>query len=392
MYEKELGQLKKLYENGLYKANFYSRKIKDASVFESYEKFQEIPFTYKPEIRESGIMERTATEMKDIYGVFSSSGTTGNKTFYIYNKNDKKVHEEFVKEFLGRIGINENDLGGIMAPVDTGVMAHTMMWEFTTMGAGYVNCPEPSPENIVDVITKVPVTAIATRPNVVSNVVYNPETARAAKESTVKKLLLGGGFLSKERRKLLEETWDADCYNMFGMSEMFGPMAGECPMKNGLHFLNQYLMIELVDPITLQPVKEGEVGIAIYTTLWEKGFPLLRYWTDDMMKITYESCECGSVYPRLYYLGRLADYIDMNGKYIFPEMVENVLFSHGFYGDYKIYKENDEIVIKTESMEAQISAKLQTEMNQLFEQEVTLEIVMPRSLGYSGHGNRIEKN
>lgn len=392
MYEKELKLLRDLYNSGLYHAEFYAKKIGDGSAFDSYEKFQEIPFTYKPELRETGIMERTNTERKDIYGVFSSSGTTGDKTFYIYNKNDKKVHEEFVKEFFGRIGVNENDIGGIMAPVDTGVMAHTMMWQYATMGAGYVNCPVPSPENMIDVITKVPVTAISTRPNIVTNVVYDPETAKKAKESMVSKLLLGGGFLSKERRKLLEKTWGAECYNMFGMSEMFGPMAGECPQKDGLHYLNQYLMIELIDPVTFKPVKEGETGIAVYTTLWEKGFPLLRYWTDDVMRIIRKPCKCGSSYPRLYYLGRLADYVDVNGHCVFPEMVEDVLFSNGFYGDYKIIVNGEKITVKTEGMPGAIPENLQKEMDQLLKCSVKIEIVPPHSLAYPGHGNRVEHN
>lgn len=140
-----------------------------------------------------------------------------------------------------------------------------------------INCPIPSPENIVDTITKVPVTVIATRPSIASGVAYNPVIQQMAQKSHVKKLLMGGGFLSKERRHLLEEVWDAECFNMFGMSEVFGPMAGECRQKNGLHYLNNYLMIEIVDPQNGKPVGNGEPGVAVYTTLWDKGFPLLRY-------------------------------------------------------------------------------------------------------------------
>ena len=389
MFEKELQKLKELHEKGLYKASFYQNKIKDSSVFDSYEKFQEIPFTYKQELRESSIMDRTATEPKDIYGIFSSSGTTGDKTFYIYSKNDRKVHEEVVHELLGQVGINENDIAGIMAPVDTGVMAHAMMWQYNIMGAGYVNCPVPTPENMIDVITKVPVTVVSTRPNFVSKVFYNPETAKAAKESKVTKLLLGGGFLSKERRKLLEETWGADCYSMLGMSEVFGPLAGECHEKDGMHFPDQYIMIELLDPVTMKPVAPGEMGIAVYTTLWEKGFPLIRYWTDEVLTITYEPCNCGSAYPRLYYLGRLADYIDVNGKYVFPETVENILFENQFFGDYKIYVDGEQISVKTEDEKREITETMQKDMNQLFEREVEIQIVPVGSLEYPGVGKRV---
>jgi len=389
-YNTELEKLKNLSKQGLYNAPFYANRLTD-SCFDNYEEFIKLPFMYKQELRETSATERTATRPEDIYGIFSSSGTTGDKTFYIYNHKDKKVHEEFVKTFYTELGIKSTDIGGVMAPVDTGVMAHTMMWQFTTMGAGYVNCPEPSPENMADVVTKVPVTVVATRPNVASNVIYNPDANKKARDSHVKKLLLGGGFLSSERRKIIEKAWDADCYNMFGMSEMFGPMAGECKYKHGQHYLNNYLMIEIVDPITKLPVEEGKEGVAVYTSLWEKGFPLLRYWTDDLMRISYEPCECGSINPRLFYYGRLGDCVKLEDRYIFPENVENILFKHGYIGEYKIGQKEDLITIKTESEGGKISQALLDEMNALFGCKVDILIVPPKSLNYFGHGKRVEE-
>lgn len=387
MYTKELKKLKELYEKGIFLPEFYSKKIKESS-FNSYENFKKIPFTFKHEIRNSSVEQRTTTAAKDIYGVFSSSGTTGEKTFYIYNKKDKQIQEEFVRTFYTELGINEEDIGGVLAPVDNGVMAHTMMWQFTTMGAGYVNCPNPSPENIIDTITKVPVTVIATRPSIASSVVYNPYITEMAKKSHVKKLLMGGGFLSTERRKLLEKSWNADCYNMFGMSEMFGPMAGECKKKNGQHYLDEYLMIEIVNPTTGEPVDVGDIGVAVYTTLWDKGFPLLRYWTDDLMRLEFSQCECGSVNPRLFYKGRLNDCFVINGKYVFPENIENVLFKYGHYGEYLVEHTKENYVIKVESGDTFVSDDMLNELMMILGKKCSVNIIMPGSLNYDGHGKR----
>ena len=117
-------------------------------------------FTYKDDIRSTEVYDRTPSSEGEVYGIFSSSGTTGKKTYYVYSKEDKLVHERFVRTFFSGVGIDEKDLGAVCAPIDTGVMAHTMMWQFTTMGAGYVTCVEPSPENIIDLITSVPVTQL----------------------------------------------------------------------------------------------------------------------------------------------------------------------------------------------------------------------------------------
>lgn len=388
MYEQELKKLRDLYSRGAFTPEFYTKKISDASQLEDYDAFRTIPFTYKNEIRNTPIEERTTTKREEIYGVFSSSGTTGEKTFYIYNRNDKKVHEKFVKVFFAELGVTEKDIGGIMAPVDTGVMAHTMMWQFTTVGAGYVNCPIPSSENIIDTVTKVPVTVIATRPSIASGVAYNPVIREMARKSCVNKLLMGGGFLSSERRKLLERSWDAECYNMFGMSEMFGPMAGECKQKNGLHYLDNYLMIEIVNPVTGELVDDGNPGVAVYTTLWDKGFPLLRYWTDDIMRITKKKCECGSTYPRLFYLGRLADCYVINDAYVFPENLEDILFKYGLIGEYCVEKYGDYFLIKTEGNENVYNREMEKEIKMLFHSDIQIEIVPPGSLNYDGHGRR----
>ena len=387
-YEEELKKLRTLYEQGIYKPDFYSKKLRDVSQLDSYESFRGIPFTYKSEIRKSSVEERTTTLSKDIYGVFSSSGTTGEKTYYIYNKNDKRVHEEFVKTFYTELEIKAEDIGGVMAPVDTTVMAHTMMWQFTTMGAGYVNCPNPSPESMIDTVTKVPVTVIATRPSIASGVAYNPVLKQLAQQSKVNKLLMGGGILSNERRKLLEDAWHAECYNLFGMSEMFGPMAGECKQKNGLHYLKQYLMIEIIDPDSGEPVNQGEPGVAVYTTLWDKGFPLLRYWTDDVMVITDEQCKCGSCLPRLYYLGRMNDCFRTEKGFIFPENVENILFKYGNIGEYRVEKQGDSYLVKTEGNEKNPNVEMINELSSLFDSAVEVEVVIPGSLNYDGHAKR----
>lgn len=393
MFEKELNKLGKLYKQGLFDKDFYARRISGEAVFSDYSEFIKIPFMYKNDIRETTATERTATPADQVYGIFSSSGTTGEKTYYIYNKKDKIVHEHFVKTFYTELGIQPTDLGGVFAPVDTGVMAHTMMWQFTTMGAGYVNCPEPSPENMIDVISHLPVSVIATRPSVVTSIADNKEYIEIARKSSVKKLLMGGGFLSSERRKLIENIWNADCYNMFGMSEMFGPMAGECPYKDGQHYLDDYIMIEIVDPETHLPVQPGKIGIAVYTSLWDKGFPLLRYWTDDLMWIDDSPCSCGCGLPRIRYKGRMADHFMINGEYIFPEMLENCLMRNGFILEYKAVMDNNgSVEVTIEKAPGQeITDTLVNELNILFDTKVKITTVPPHALKYNGHSPRFSK-
>ena len=392
MYEKEMRKLMGLYQQGIFSQPFYSDRIRGAEDFESYEKFSQIPFMYKEDLRNTKPFERTSASVKDVYGIFSSSGTTGNKTFYVYSKKDKEVYNEFVRTFYSELGVNERDLGGVFAPVDTGVMAHSMMWQFTTMGSGYVNCPEPSPDNMIEFVNALPITIIATRPSVVCSIAGNPEYEKAAEKSSVRMLLLGGGFLTEGRRKFIERLWGASCYSMFGMSEVFGPMAGECRYQNGLHYLDDYLLIEVVDPVTHRPVKPGECGVAVYTTLWDKGFPILRYWTDDYIAVDTSPCRCGSNLPRFRFKGRLSDCIETGGKYIFPGMREEILFRNGFEGESRAVQGDGIRVILEETEGSGIPEGLKKEIDDLFMSEVEIAFASKEKLLYDGHALRFTKS
>lgn len=390
MFEKELKTLRSLYEKGVFEAPFYKSRIQGTTVFEDYDSFRKIPLMYKDEIRNTDPFERTTTPRNQVYGIFSSSGTSGEKTYYVYSKTDKEVHEEFVNTFYSELEIDSNDLGGVFAPVDTGVMAHTMMWQFTTRGAGYVNCPVPSPDEMIKVVKTLPVTVIATRPSVVTSVGCNSNFIQAARSSSVRKLILGGGFLSEERRKRIEYLWDADCYNMFGMSEVFGPMAGECKKKDAPHYIDKYLMIEVLNPETMEPVEYGKPGIAVYTTLWNKGFPLLRYWTDDFIRVDNYPCECGRNLPKIRFYGRMADCIKIESDYVFPQEMENCIMKHGFFDEYRALKRKDGTVLATiETYDGvTILDSLKNELEKLFKSEVAIKTVPAGELPYDGHSPR----
>lgn len=385
MYEKELEKLKKLYADGILDSPIYKSKIEGIHTFDNYEKFSKIPFMYKDEIRHTKIMDRTSSNKNEIYGVFSSSGTTGNPTYYVFSKKDKKIHEKFVKFFYEELGITENDLGAILAPVGTDVMSHTMMWQFTTMRAGYINCPKPTPDNIYELVKEVPVTVIATRPSVAMSVAQNDKI----RHSKVSKLILGGGLLSESRRKVIEKTWDAQCYNMLGTSELFGPMAGECKEKNGLHYLNEYILIEVIDPISGELVIDGGYGIAVYTTLWNKGFPLLRYWSDDIVKIETSPCKCGRERPRIYHYGRRAE-LYYNGSFYVPiEKVEDILFAKGFVGEYKFVVKADCIDVVIEPLYDGVEDTIVTKsLSNLFKKKVHIKKLERGKLDYDGHSSR----
>ena len=116
-------------------------------------------------------------------------------------------------------------------------------------------------------------------------------------------------------------------YNSFGMSEMCGPgVAFECPEQNGMHIWEDYYIVEIIDPVTLKPVPEGEVGELVLTTINREAMPLLRYRTRDLTRILPGECPCGRHHKRIDRIkGRSDDMIILKGVNIFPIQVEQVL-------------------------------------------------------------------
>ena len=101
-----------------------------------------------------------------------------------------------------------------------------------------------------------------------------------------------------------------------------------------------------------------------------------------------EVCSCGSPLPRLFYLGRLDDCFFINNQYVFPEEIENLLFKYGYIGEYCAEKYGDTILVKTEGIQRDVPPSLVKEAEQIFQSKTTVEVIMPGSLNYDGHGKR----
>lgn len=321
-------------QKGYFDLPFYTEHCKKSGVdlaeVHTEEQFLKIPFTVKEDLRNSSAYSRSRTAPEEIYGLYSSNGTTGKKTFYVHSQLDHRKQAEYVRTFYSAIGMKAGGLGAVFGPIGSPVMGHCMIWQFHAMKMGITLCPQPSPENIIDVIQSLPVTDLATLPQVASFLAARPEWRKIAAESSVERLVLGGDFLSEARRRLLEETWNAKVYNSFGMSEVFGPIGNECREQDGFHYFDRDLYIEVVSPETGEPVDSGKTGIAVYTTLWDKGFPLLRYWSGDLVRIIQEPCACGSSLPRFEYFGRMDDCVQLpDGTWVSPKQVEEITLPAG---------------------------------------------------------------
>ena len=175
------------------------------------------------------------------------------------------------------------------------------------------------------------------------------------KDTKLKTLIIGAEPHTEEQRKRIEELLGVKAYNSFGMSEMSGPgVAFECTYQNGLHLWEDCFLMEIIDPETLEPVPDGEIGELVLTTLDRDAMPLLRYRTRDLTRIIPGECPCGRTHRRIDRLkGRSDDMFIVKGVNIFPMQIEKILLQFKELGtNYLITIEtignNDELMIDVE--------------------------------------------
>ena len=174
-------------------------------------------------------------------------------------------------------------------------------------------------------------------------------------ETKLRTLIIGAEPHAEEQRQRIEQMLGVKAYNSFGMSEMCGPgVAFECTEQNGLHIWEDYYIVEIIDPDTMQPVPEGEIGELVLTTLNREAMPLLRYRTRDLTRILPGEGACGRKPIRLDRMkGRSDDMIILRGVNIFPIQIETISMPFKEVGtDYVIRLQtadsNDEMQVRVQ--------------------------------------------
>jgi phenylacetate-CoA ligase len=148
----------------------------------------------------------------------------------------------------------------------------------------------------------------------------------------LKELHLRVGLLGSEPwtnllRDELEERTGMSAYDNYGLSEVIGPgVSYECWNKDGLHVNEDHFLVEVVDPLTGEPVPDGKEGELVFTSLTKEALPVIRYRTGDLASVSYRPCPCGRAFARhskVY--ARSDDMLVIRGINVFPSQVEAVL-------------------------------------------------------------------
>ncbi|GHT83846.1 coenzyme F390 synthetase [Betaproteobacteria bacterium] len=276
------------------------------------------------------------------------------------------------------------------------------------LGALCIHAGTVPSERLLNILRQFQATAIWTTP---SYAWYLGETASKEgidlkKDLNVKRIFVAGepGGSIPETRQRIETLWGASVYDYYGLSDIFGSCAGMCEEKHGLHWAEDHILVEVLDPETSEPVREGERGEMVLTTLKKSARPLVRFRTGDIVSFTSEPCACGRTSQRMLGThGRLDDMLIIKGVNIFPSDVEAIARKdHDFTGEYRLVVERgdnhlDELIIEVERAssspehDADLAHRFAGHLKSIVGISATIVILPPDTLPRATHkAKRIE--
>ena len=314
-------------------SEFYRKRFAEAGLtpddIHSLDDLRKIPFTTKQDLRDTYPFGMASVPLRQCVRLHSSSGTTGNPTVILHTQRDLDEWANAVARCLWMVGLRPDDV--FQNSSGYGMFTGGLGFQYGAERLGALTIPAAAGNSLrqIKFIKDFGTTAIHAVPSYVTRLyeVMQQEGIDPRRDTKLKVLAIGAEPHSEEQRQRIEQMMGVKAYNSFGMSEMCGPGVGfECKEQNGLHFWEDYYIVEIVDPATLEPVPDGEIGELVLTTLNREAMPLLRYRTRDLTRVLGRTCPCGRNHIRLDRMrGRSDDMIVLRGVNIFPIQIEKIL-------------------------------------------------------------------
>ncbi|MDR2542256.1 MAG: phenylacetate--CoA ligase [Treponema sp.] len=361
--ELEALQLQKLKSeiNNAFRTSFYKERLTKAGIrssddIKTLDDLKRIPFTTKDDLRDGFPYGFLAIPKEKIVRLHASSGTTGVPTTIYFSKDDIKRWADYMARCIYGTGSDSNDVFQNM--ISYGLFTGGLGFHQGGEEVGMLVIPAGAGNTTrqFKMMQDYGTTVLHATPSFLLHLETKMKEAGVKRESlSLKRAFAGAEPYSEDTRQRIQELLKVDVYNSYGLSEMNGPgVAFECQCKDGLHIWEDGYIAEIVDPDTLQPVKDGETGELVLTILCREATPILRYRTRDLTSFYTEQCKCQRTHRRLKRLtGRSDDMLIINGVNVFPSQVEEVIMGMKEVGNnYLIVVEKDgaldRMIVKTE--------------------------------------------
>jgi phenylacetate-CoA ligase len=331
-------------------SRFYREQFARAGVkvsdIRSLDDVRRLPLTTKDDLRASYPTGLLAMPIEKMARLHASSGTTGAATVIMHTQNDLNIWADLMARCMHMVGIRPSDVFQNMSGYGLFTGGLGIHYGAERLGCLTIPAGAGNSKRQVKLLKDFNVSVIHIIPSYALHLATSFESLGVdpKRDLGVRIALVGAEPHSEEARRRIEELWGLKAYNSYGLSEMNGPgVAFECTEQKGMHVWEDAYFAEIIDPVTEEPVKEGEVGELVMTTLAREGMPIIRYRTKDLTRFVDGPCACGRVHRRLDRIkARADDMIILKGVNIYPMQVEQVLMAIPEVGqNYRIVLERE---------------------------------------------------
>ncbi len=330
-------QIHRLVEAG----SFYGKKLEEAGIsgVSSAEDFEKLPFSEKADLRDAYPLGLMTAPEEEIVRIHSSSGTTGLPVIIPYTQKDVDDWAVMFARCYETAGITNKDRIQITPGYGLWTAGIGFQAGAEKLGAMAVPMGPGNTEKQLQMMVDMKSTVICATSSYALLLAEEIEKRGIKDKIHLKKGVIGSERWGEAMRKRISTELGIELYDIYGLTEIYGPgIAINCKYDTGMHYWDDYLYIEIIDPVTLKPVPDGEVGEVVITTLVKEGAPLIRYRTHDLSRIIPGECPCGSKHPRLDIItGRTDDMVKIKGVNVFPAQIEEVIAdTEGASSEYQI--------------------------------------------------------
>ncbi len=351
-------------------STFYRQRFKEAGVepgdIKTLDDVTKLPFTKKVDLRDTYPTGMFSLPRSSVVRYHVSSGTTGKPTVVGYTKGDIDTWAESLARALTSIGLGRGDVMQVSYGYGLFTGGLGLHYGAERVGAAVIPMGVGNTERQITLMQDLGTTAIACTPSYFLHLIEVADKMGVSirDDTQLKAGIFGAEPWSLETRKRIEAATGIKAYDIYGTSELSGPLFTECSRKKGIHIWGDMFLTEVLDPKTGETVDDGERGELVFTTLNKFALPLIRYRIGDLSIMETEPCECGRTHPRIMrILGRTDDMLIIRGINVFPSQVESVLMGIPEVGDHwQIIVDRDGpldvMTVRVELVEAGFSDKI----------------------------------
>ena len=321
--------------------SYFSKVYKDINPadIKTQDDFEKLPFCSKQELREAYPLGLFVVPEEKIVRIHSSSGTTGTPVIIPYTQKDVDDWAVQFARCYQMAGITNKDRIHITPGYGLWTAGIGFQLGAEKLGAMAIPMGPGNTEKQLQMMIDMKSTVLCATSSYALLLAEEIEKRGLKEKVCLKKGVIGSERWGEKMRERIKSVLGIELYDIYGLTEIYGPGIGiNCPGESGIHIWDDFVYIEILDPVTGKPVAPGEVGEITLTTLVKEGAPLIRFRTHDLAAFVIEDCKCGKKYPRITpVLGRSDDMVKVKGCILFPNTIENVIKKvPGTLSEYKV--------------------------------------------------------